>query len=181
MHIKNHFKELIKSASNINHEHIQSVVDIIYEAWQSKNRIYVIGTGGSASTAEHFASGLVKECGAKVFALTSAPIITAFSNDVEYKSVFMAQVRRYVEDGDVVVGISFGGSPNVIQALAWARTLHCKTILIAGWMVKESDRLYNVLIKTDTMDIMVAEDLHLAICHSIEKEVRQLIENERDA
>ena len=180
MHIENHFSELIRSASNISHEHIQSAVDIIFKAWKSKNRIYVIGNGGSASTAEHFASGLVKECSAKAFALTSAPIITAFANDVEYKSVFMAQVRRYVEKDDVVVGISFGGSPNVIQALAWARTLHCKTILIAGWMVKSSDRLYNVLIKTDTMDIMVAEDLHLAICHSIEKEVRQLIENEEE-
>ena len=180
MHIENHFTELIKSVSNLNHEYIQSAVYIILKAWKSKNRIYIIGNGGSASTAEHFASGLVKECGAKAFALTSAPIITAFANDVEYKSVFMAQIRRYVEKGDVVIGISFSGSPNVINAISWARSMKCKTILIAGWMVKPSDRLYNVLIKTDTMDIMVAEDLHLAICHSIEKEVRQLIENERD-
>jgi len=180
MHIENHFKELVKSATNINHDEIQSAANLIFKAWKSKNRIYTIGNGGSASTAEHFVSGLVKECSAKAFALTSAPIITAFANDVEYKSVFMAQVRRYVEKGDVVVGISFGGSPNVINAISWARSLHCKTILIAGWMVKPSDRLYNVLIQTDTMDIMVAEDLHLAICHSIEKEVRRLIENERD-
>lgn len=177
--IGSHFIALDETLMSFKLEPVRKAAQFIYEAWKNKRRVYTFGNGGSASTAEHFASGLSKELGIKAQALTLNPLITAIANDAEYKYIFAHQLKVLLEPKDVVIGISYSGkSPNVVKALATASrpVLLINRILITGpkkhpYQITSCD----VVIHVNTEDIMVAEDLHLAICHSIEKQVGAMI------
>ena len=68
---------------------------VIWEAYQLNRQIFVIGNGGSAATAAHFACDLAKGTITegkrfRVIALTdNIPVITAWSNDFGYDRVFV--------------------------------------------------------------------------------------------
>ncbi len=178
--IVDHFRMLKTTAATaIPWKEVEKAGHLIYEAWKDKRRIYVFGNGGSASTAEHFAAGLSKELGIMASPLNLTPLITAIANDVSYDQVYAHQLERLLEPGDVVIGISYSGnSPNVVKAFIPASrpALLINRILITGpqkhpYQLSSCD----VVIRVDTPDIMVAEDIHLAICHSIEKQVGAMI------
>lgn len=64
------------------------------------SRIYIMGNGGSAATASHFACDLAKGCsvggraGFRVSSLTDAvPTLTAIANDLAYEELFREQLR----------------------------------------------------------------------------------------
>src|SRR5205807_7564443 len=98
------------------------------------------GNGGSASTASHFATDMVKGASYgrssrfRVMALTdSLPTLTAYSNDVSYECVFVEQLKNFAEPGDVVIAISSSGnSPNVLRAIEYANSMGCTTIAMSG-------------------------------------------------
>ena len=181
--IVDHFRMLKTTAATaIPWKEVEKAGHLIYEAWKDKRRVYVFGNGGSASTAEHFASGLAKELGIMAFSLNLTPLITAIANDRSYDQVFAHQLERLLEPQDVVIGISYSGnSPNVVKAFIPASrpAILVNRILITGpkkhpYQLSSCD----VVIHVNTEDIMVAEDIHLAICHSIEKQVGAMIAND---
>ena len=45
---------------DISREDIDRVIEILFDAWKSGKKVFIIGNGGSASTAVHFASDLNK-------------------------------------------------------------------------------------------------------------------------
>jgi len=62
------------------------------------NFVYIIGNGGSASTANHFANDLVKMCGIKAISLcANEAIIMAFANDSGYENVFYRQLKVFLK------------------------------------------------------------------------------------
>src|SRR5207245_4920454 len=119
---------------------LQAVLSILEEAYHNGHRIFVMGNGGSAATASHFALDLAKNTimpGAprlKAISLTDhVPLITAWSNDTAYEHIFAEQLANMIEPGDVAIGISASGnSPNVINALRLARQSGASTIGLLG-------------------------------------------------
>src|SRR5947207_15190001 len=105
--------------------HLETVLQLLEEAYRNGRRIFIMGNGGSAATASHFALDLAKNTimpGAprvKAISLTDhVPLITAWSNDTAYEHVFAEQLANMIEPGDVAIGISTSGnSPNVLNAL----------------------------------------------------------------
>ena len=91
------------------------------------------------------------------------------ANDEGYEFMFSKQLEHILEFEDVVVAISYSGnSPNVVQALAKASrvALLVKRILLSGPKLHPYQiSAVDVHIRVMTDDIMVAEDMHLAICH----------------
>src|SRR3989442_4253469 len=92
---------------------IEEGVAVLLEAYRHNRRIIVMGNGGSATTASHFACDLGKGTilapgkRFKVIALTdSIPLITAWANDRDYESIFVEQMLPLLERQDVVLGIS---------------------------------------------------------------------------
>src|SRR5260370_23904197 len=132
--------ELLKAIASIDLEKVNRAIEILARARDEGRRIFVCGNGGSASTASHFATDLVKGASYgrparfRVMALTdSLPTITAYSNDVSYECVFVEQLKNFTEPGDVVMGISgSGNSPNVLRALEYGNSLGCFTIALSG-------------------------------------------------
>src|SRR5947209_1731262 len=121
---------------SISISHVEEVLRLLEEAYHTGQRIFIMGNGGSAATASHFALDLAKNTimpGAprvKAISLTDhVPLITAWSNDTAYEHVFAQQLANMIEPGDLVIGISASGnSLNVINAMKVAKGSHAVTI-----------------------------------------------------
>src|SRR5881398_1436562 len=124
----------------ISQSHLERVLQLLEEAYYSGHRIFIMGNGGSAATASHFALDLAKNTimlGAprvKAISLTDhVPLITAWSNDTAYEHIFSEQLANLIEPGDVVLGISASGnSLNVINAIRLAKACKATTVGLLG-------------------------------------------------
>jgi phosphoheptose isomerase len=92
----------------------QRLADLI----KSSSRVFICGNGGSASTAEHFATDLVKK-GVPAYALSAnTGVISMIANDYGYDQIFSRQLETYAHPEDLVITISCTGtSLNIIKAL----------------------------------------------------------------
>ena len=109
--------ELIRTIENIDTDSVGRAIEWFREARDKSRHIFVCGNGGSASTASHFATDIVKGASYqrdqrfRIMALTdSLPTLTAYSNDVGYDCVFTEQLKNFAEAGDVVMCISGSGN-----------------------------------------------------------------------
>ncbi len=176
-HFFEYKRQLEQAVYDLDPGPIMAAADILFEAWQNKKSVYIFGNGGSWSTAEHFACDLRKwsripgSGGVRAQPLTLSPLVTAYANDHEYDEIFTRQINDVMQDGDVAVGISCGGSPNVIGAL-WLATKTGSTVLLTSDRPQLSTELVSAAIRVSAPDIRVQEDMHLAVCHILAGEVR---------
>lgn len=110
---------------------IAKIIEILFDARKNDKWVFVIGNGGSASTASHLSADLVKtvvkkpgEMGIKAIALVdNIPLNSALVNDWGWASVYEEQLRTYWMPGSVVIGISVHGGSGKDQAGAWSQNL----------------------------------------------------------
>jgi D-sedoheptulose 7-phosphate isomerase len=120
-------------------ERLAAAATLTSEAMRRGSTVYWCGNGGSAGDAQHLATELVGRFGQtgrgypSVALTTDSSMLTAIANDFGYEHVFERQIEALVRGGDVVIGISTSGrSPNVIRALAAARSRGAQTIAFTG-------------------------------------------------
>lgn len=118
------------------------------------NFIYIIGNGGSASTADHLANDLVKQCGLRAISLCSNnAILTAYANDFAYEFIFEEQLRVFLTNKDLLITISTSGeSQNVLNAINYANSIGAKVVEFP---------------KGETLS---TEDKHIKLIHKLVKE-----------
>jgi D-sedoheptulose 7-phosphate isomerase len=153
------------------------VVDRIYgilcDAWRNDRQVILMGNGGSAALASHFAVDLGKGTamdGKPRFRVTSivdnTPVMTAYANDFSYADVFSEQLKALVRPGDVVFGISgSGNSPNVLNGLKAARELGATTVVFTGYEGGRAIGLADVTLVVPSHDMQHIEDTHLVLMH----------------
>jgi D-sedoheptulose 7-phosphate isomerase len=167
---------------------LAEAVDLLLEARADGRRVYVIGNGGSASTASHIVCDLVKSAAVagfaplKAFALAdNTALLTAWANDRAYERIFAEQVASLVEPGDVVIAISASGnSPNVVAALSTANNLGAHTIGLLGFDGGAALKLVHVAIHIPCMNYGLVEDTHAAIGHALTVAIRQTLQHEAE-
>jgi D-sedoheptulose 7-phosphate isomerase len=167
--------ELLQAIGSLDLQKVGEAIQILTRARDEGRRIFVCGNGGSASTASHFATDLVKGASYgrssrfRVLALTdSLPTITAYSNDVGYESVFVEQLKNFAEPGDVVVAISSSGnSPNVLRVVEYGNSIGCRTIALTGRDGGRLGPLAELDIRISHSHTGRIEDLHLIVLHMI--------------
>jgi D-sedoheptulose 7-phosphate isomerase len=152
---------------------IDAVCNVFKKAYEDERTIFVMGNGGSASTASHIAGDINK--GAclhakkkfRVMALTdNLPVILAIANDISYDSIFVEQLKNFARPGDVVMGISgSGNSPNVLKAVEYARQLGCVTIGVCGYDGGKLKQMVDACFHVKLNDMQIVEDLHLMLGH----------------
>jgi D-sedoheptulose 7-phosphate isomerase len=115
------------------------VAEGLAAALQAGKKILIMGNGGSAADAQHIAAELVgrfkiERRGLAAIALTTdSSVLTAWSNDYVYETVFSRQVEALAQPGDVVWGISTSGnSSNVMRAFEAAHTIGATTLGLLG-------------------------------------------------
>ncbi len=152
---------------------VRQSIDVIIEAYYVNKQIFVIGNGGSASTASHLACDLGKGTSVagkprfRVISLTdNVATMTAWSNDVAYEDVFVEQLKNLVNAGDVVIGISASGnSENVIRAMQHAADIGCNTIGWSGFGGGKLATICDVNVVVDSHQYGPVEDVHLILNH----------------
>jgi D-sedoheptulose 7-phosphate isomerase len=178
-----YFSEIEQMLQNISLQHLQKVLHLLEQAYFSNHRIFIMGNGGSAATASHFALDLAKNTivpGAprlKAISLTDhVPLITAWSNDTAYEHIFAEQLASMVEVGDAVIGISASGnSPNVINALYLARQLEVSTIGLLGATGGKIKDIVDAYVLAPGQNIEQEEDGHMILTHIITRHMRQVV------
>ncbi|PLX84772.1 MAG: phosphoheptose isomerase [Desulfuromonas sp.] len=118
---------------------IEAAAALLTGALEAGNKILVMGNGGSAADAQHFAAEMVgrflmERKALPALALTTdSSILTALGNDYGFERVFSRQVEALAAPGDVVIGISTSGnSENVLAAMKAAREIGCRTVGLLG-------------------------------------------------
>jgi D-sedoheptulose 7-phosphate isomerase len=172
---KHYREELAAALDTIDPKQVDRAIEILNEARSQGRRIFVCGNGGSASTASHFATDLVKGASFqrssrfRIMALTdSLPTITAYSNDVSYESVFVEQMINFAEPGDVLIAISSSGnSPNVLRAVEYGNSIGCRTIALSGRDGGLLGPLAELNIQISHRHTGRIEDAHLVVLHMI--------------
>jgi D-sedoheptulose 7-phosphate isomerase len=91
---------------------IEVVVATLVKVYQQKHKILIMGNGGSAADAQHFAAEMVNTFQIDRRALptitltTNSSNLTAIGNDRGYGEVFSRQIEAYGEKGDAIIGIT---------------------------------------------------------------------------
>lgn len=179
-------KQIIEALNNIDIS--DEILDLIRESKSKNRKIYIIGNGGSASTATHFSCDL--SLGASrnnylynfdrysVIPLTAnMPLILALANDFGYEEIFKQQLINLAKEGDILIAISgSGNSKNIIKAVEYAKEIKMIVIGLTGYdggiLKKISD--YSTHVNSNVME--VCEDIHSIICHFIAVYLREFEE-----
>ncbi len=177
--IKNYLDELKKAIDKIPVTSVKKVVNVLYDAYYNNKQIFIIGNGGSAALASHFACDLGKgtlqraydenEKRFKVISLTdNVPLLTAFSNDVGYDDVFAQQLKNLINEGDIVIVISgSGNSINIIKAVEVASRVGARTVGFLGFDGGKLKKMVDYYIHIRSNHYGRIEDIHSVLEHLI--------------
>lgn len=130
----------------IDPEEFEAALQLIEKCRLRGGKIFVIGNGGSASNASHFAQDLGKgasdalqeQHNIRGFCTQSLvdniSWITALGNDYSYEDVFARQLETHARSRyDVLIGISVSGtSKNIVKAMQYADDHSVNTIGLMG-------------------------------------------------
>lgn len=168
-------RQLHAALDAIDLDKVGQAIEWFREARAQGRAIFVLGNGGSAAAASHFATDMVKGASYgrpsrfRIMALTdSLPTITAYANDVAYEIVFVEQLKNFAAPGDLVVAISgSGNSPNVLRAVEYANSIGCRTLALSGRDGGRLGPLARLNLQVSEPHMGRIEDAHLAILHMI--------------
>src|SRR5581483_2717963 len=147
LNLPSYLERLNREVDRLNQADIQKWADLVYDAWQQGRSIFIIGNGGSGTTASHMAEDLGKSTlrpadlndeskkRLKVPSLTdNAGWLLAVGNDCGYDQIFVQQLMNYGEKDDLLVAISgSGNSPNILKAVDWANRHGLVTFGLTGY------------------------------------------------
>ncbi|MDZ4278580.1 MAG: SIS domain-containing protein [Dehalococcoidia bacterium] len=168
---------------------VDAIADLLLRARDRRRTVYIVGNGGSASTAAHMATDLCKvtavngEPGVRAVSLPDhVALLTAWSNDEAYEYCFSGPLEALLQPGDVVIGISASGrSPNVLNAIRLANQRGAVTIGLTGFGGGLLAGLAQTSLVVDAHDYGLVEDVHLAVNHALTAAVRARIASGIDA
>jgi D-sedoheptulose 7-phosphate isomerase len=174
--INDYLSETARLLDRLDREAIARAVELLLACYQRQGRVWTMGNGGSASTAQHFACDLAKFViapGARPFdtrCLTdNVSLYSAWANDAAREDVFANQMQGLLKPEDVAILISVHGgkgfSNDLVNALRYARQVGAATISLVGFDggVLHQESTCSILVPVDSTP--QTEGLHLVIEH----------------
>jgi D-sedoheptulose 7-phosphate isomerase len=180
--VREHLSDVAGALRAIRIETVEAAVSEILRAHRRGRCVYLLGNGGSATTASHFACDLSKATivegtpRLRVISLAdNTALLTAWANDAAYERIFAEQLTNLVAPGDVVVAFSVSGrSPNVLAAMAVAAERGARTVAFLGFLSPATlHSCVDVTVHVPSDDFRVVEDCHLALAHAVIASTRQ--------
>lgn len=155
-------------------ENIEKAAMKIIGCLKSGNKILICGNGGSAADAQHIAGEIVgrfklERKGWPAIALTTdTSIITAWSNDYDYSSVFERQVEALAKRGDVLLGLSTSGnSENIIKALEKGKEIGTVNISLTGRNGGKIKAISDLNVNVSSENTPRIQECHMTAYHII--------------
>src|SRR5258708_24318483 len=111
--IKQYWHELACAMQAMPFDILTRAAEMLLDCYRRGCTVFILGNGGSAATASHFACDLAKgtqATGLPAFRVVSlsdnVPLLTAWANDTSYERIFAEQLATLVRPADVLVAIS---------------------------------------------------------------------------
>lgn len=161
---------------------LETSVKLIRNSSKNSGEIWLIGNGGSAATASHFATDLNRCIGddrkpiRAISLCDNLGLITAIGNDFSFEDIFVKQLQNLGKAGDLLISISASGnSRNLIKAVEFANTSSIRTLSLVGFdggaLKALSD--YSIYVQTSIGEYGIVEDCHSIICHYISSQLQK--------
>ncbi len=183
----NYFEEVKRMLDAVLSQ-IEPFVMELYSAYQEGATIFVVGNGGSAANASHFAQDLAKGTLSNIsqkkriraVSLTdNGSFITALANDEGYETIFVQQLMTYAQTKDRLVVISgSGNSPNVVKATEYALDNDIKVLGVTGFDGGQVKGLAKINIHVPSHDMGLVEAVHSVIFHLVMSELTNALTEE---
>ncbi|KKW42367.1 MAG: Sedoheptulose 7-phosphate isomerase [Candidatus Magasanikbacteria bacterium GW2011_GWA2_56_11] len=166
-------------------EKLDQAVDLLFAAWKQGHWVYIMGNGGSASTATHLAADLNKticpspeDKGLKSIALVdNIPLVSALTNDWGWENIYVNQLETLYVDGGVGIAFSVHGgsgqdlsgkwSQNVLKGLQYVKDRGGRTIGFSGFDGGPMKDLVDVGIVVPARSTPIVEGLHVVLHHLV--------------
>jgi D-sedoheptulose 7-phosphate isomerase len=182
----NYVTTLQETINQLPKQEIVRVMDLLHSARLAGRQIFIMGNGGSASTATHFVCDLAKNTRKegwphfKVIGLAdNMALFSAYANDEGYENVFAQQLANLVMPEDIVIAISASGnSKNVLNAVSLAKTANAITIGFTGFDGGKLCSMVDINIHVNSNIIEHVEDIHLILEHMIVRSLRERVYSE---
>jgi len=179
-----HLEKLQTYLKEIDSAEIDKVMSALWYAFSFNRRIFLIGNGGSAANASHFAQDLCKATYSKYDGLKidkknktfkaislcdNIAFITAIANDDGYEYIFANQLKVHAPvEGDILIAISgSGNSPNILKAVDMVNKDNVTTIGVTGFDGGELIKKTKFNIQVKVFDMYIVESIHSIIFHYI--------------
>jgi D-sedoheptulose 7-phosphate isomerase len=179
--IDNYLSRVSESILSIRTNDIEFLGKKIKEINKNGGGVYVVGNGGSAALANHFATdigvgALKHNKPMKIISLVSnISSLTASANDYGYEFVFSRELEIISTSQDLLVLISSSGnSLNLLEAAKIAKERGVQTFGILGFDGGKLKNLvdYYIHVESRIGDYGVIEDCHSVILHAITEALR---------
>ena len=155
--IKNYLSGLKDCVDNLDIKEIEKIIEILVKARDNDNTIFVMGNGGSATTASHLCCELNKGASYnqskrfKVICLNdSISTILAYSNDVCFEDIFVEQLKNFA-----------------IKAIEYANEINAISVGLTGCDGGELKKIAKHSINPNYNNLQISEDIHMLVVHMI--------------
>ncbi len=193
--IQSFLGDVKRICDEVSQVHIDQAIDVLFQAWKNGKTIYIIGNGGSASTATHLAADLVQctlsphEKRVKAVSLfDNVALTSALVNDRGWENVYLEQLKTSAQPGDVCIGISVHGgagqdkagawSQNLLKGLQYVKDLGGATIGLIGFDGGAMKDVVDVPIIVPANSTPLVEGFHVVLHHLIASQLREKIREE---
>lgn len=175
--IASYFNKLKLTIDRIAIDELDTLMNVLVAAKECGQIIFVMGNGGSAATASHYVCdfnkgiSLNQEKKFKFICLNdNVPSMMAYANDMSFEDIFVEQLRNFLVEGNVVIGISgSGNSKNVLKAIEYANTTGAITVGLTGYDGGQLKKMVKYGVHIPINDMQITEDLHMVLDHCMMK------------
>ena len=130
-HYADSISELLK---NVDTNLINASVNLIANTKKNKNKIYIVGNGGSSSIASHVSVDFTKVAKINCSTFNNANLITCFANDYKYENWVVEAIKAYSLEQDLFILISSSGtSKNIVNAAEYCKQKRINLITLSGF------------------------------------------------
>ncbi|AFS49667.1 SIS domain-containing phosphosugar binding protein [alpha proteobacterium HIMB59] len=150
-------------------------INIVVSALRKKNKIMLVGNGGSAADAQHFASEICSKFEKKrkhlpaIALTTDTSVITSLGNDFGFNYIFSKQIEALADKGDILIAFTTScKSKNIINALKLAKSKKLKVILFCGKYIPNNILKYvDSILSIKSLSVPRIQENHIFLYHSM--------------
>lgn len=182
--------ELTNILCSLTQNYTNTVIEIanaIIECFLNDRKILVVGNGGSAADAQHFAGEFsssfnpnIKRSSLPVLALTTnTSLITAYANDHSYEGIFSRQVEGLGKRKDILITFSTSGkSKNCLNAVKIAKEMGMTCISFTKSQ-SPIGKLSDIVLDFNSKNTQRLQEMHVFSYHTICEMVELVISNQK--
>ena len=186
--VRNAINELQDILDKINNRYFEEqlllVSELVGNAFKTRNKILLVGNGGSAAEAQHMAAEYTATLSSRNFrnglpaiALTTdTSFLTAWSNDFGVNDIFARQVETLGCDGDVLFAYSTSGnSENIIRAAEVAKSKQISVVGLTGGEGGKLKSIAQTCFSVPSENTARIQECHTLIGHIVCAQVEKLL------